>query len=78
MNLGPSSEINSCLVRTTQLLGIILYFSILLHCIIQWVLQVMSPVCVQLYCVGFHCFTTCFGLHDHLQVRMIFYFRTLE
>jgi hypothetical protein len=31
-------------------------------------------VCVQLYCVGFHCFTTCFGLHGHLQVCRIFLF----
>jgi hypothetical protein len=23
-------------------------------------------ICVQLYCVGFHCFATCFGLHGHL------------
>jgi hypothetical protein len=29
-------------------------------------------VCVQLYCVGFHCFTTCFALHGHLQVCRIF------
>jgi hypothetical protein len=35
-------------------------------------------VCVQLYCVGFHCFTTCFGLHGHLQVCRIFYFHMLE
>jgi hypothetical protein len=35
-------------------------------------------VCVQLYCVGFHCFTTCFGLHGHLQVCRIFYFHILE
>jgi hypothetical protein len=34
--------------------------------------------CVQLYCVGFHCFTTCFGLHGHLQVCRIFYFHMLE
>jgi hypothetical protein len=30
-------------------------------------------VCMQRYCVGFHCFTTCFGLHGHL-----FYFHMLE
>jgi hypothetical protein len=35
-------------------------------------------VCVQLYCVGFHCFTTRFGLHGHLQVCRIFYFHMLE
>jgi hypothetical protein len=34
--------------------------------------------CMQLYCVGFHCLTTCFGLHGHLQVWRIFYFRMLE
>jgi hypothetical protein len=33
---------------------------------------------VQLYCVGFHCFTTCFSLHGHLQVCRIFYFHMLE
>jgi hypothetical protein len=31
-------------------------------------------VCVQLYYVGFRSFTTCFGLHGHLQVCMIFLF----
>jgi sulfite exporter TauE/SafE len=24
-------------------------------------------VCVQLYCVGFHCLGTCFGLHGHFH-----------
>jgi hypothetical protein len=27
-------------------------------------------VCVQLYCVGFHSFTACFGLHGHLHAHM--------
>jgi hypothetical protein len=35
-------------------------------------------VCMQLYFVGFHCFTTCFGLHGHLQECRIFYFHMLE
>jgi hypothetical protein len=35
-------------------------------------------VCVQLYCVGFHSFTACFGLHGHLQVFTIFYIHLLE
>jgi hypothetical protein len=35
-------------------------------------------VCVQLYFVGFHCFTTCLGLHGHLQVCRIFYFHCLK
>jgi hypothetical protein len=35
-------------------------------------------VWVQLYCVGFHCFTTCFDLHGHQQVCRIFYFHMLE
>jgi hypothetical protein len=35
-------------------------------------------VWVQLYCVGFHCFTTCFGLHGHLQVCRIFIFICLK
>jgi hypothetical protein len=35
-------------------------------------------VYVQLYCVGFHCFTICFGLYGHLQVCSIFYFHMLE
>jgi hypothetical protein len=35
-------------------------------------------VFVQLYCVGSHCFNTCFGLHSHLQVCRIFYFILLE
>jgi hypothetical protein len=36
-------------------INIILYFSILLHCIVQWVLQV--TIYVQLYCVSCHCLT---------------------
>jgi hypothetical protein len=35
-------------------------------------------VCVQHYCVGFHCFTTCFGLHGHLRLCRIFYFHIFE
>jgi hypothetical protein len=35
-------------------------------------------VCEQLYCVGFHCFNTGFGLHGHLQGCRIFYFHMLE
>jgi hypothetical protein len=31
-------------------------------------------VCVQLYNVGFHCFTTCFGLHGHGFFFTFFYF----
>jgi hypothetical protein len=34
--------------------------------------------CVQLYCVGFHCFTACFGLHGHLHVCRIFIFICLK
>jgi hypothetical protein len=37
-----------------------------------------DSVCVQLYCVSFHCFTTCFGLHGHRQMCRIFYFHMLE
>jgi hypothetical protein len=48
---------------------IILYFSILLHCIVLWVLQVMSPsACRYILCWFPLSFTTCFGLHGHLQV----------
>jgi hypothetical protein len=32
-------------------LVIILYFSILLHCIVQWVLQCYISVCGLLYCI---------------------------
>jgi hypothetical protein len=35
-------------------------------------------ICVQLYCVGFHCLSLRFGLHGHLQVCRIFYFHMLE
>jgi hypothetical protein len=50
----------------------ILYFSILLHCIVQWVLQVMFPsACRFIVCWFPLSFTTCFGLHDHLQVSKI-------
>jgi hypothetical protein len=34
--------------------------------------------CVQIFVLCFHCFTTCFGLHGHLQVCRIFYFLMLE
>jgi hypothetical protein len=44
----------------------------LLHCIVQWVLQVMSPsACSFIVCWFPPSFTTCFGLHGHLQVCMI-------
>jgi hypothetical protein len=40
------------------LLAIILYFSILLHCIVQWFLQVMFPSeCSFIVEVSCHCFT---------------------
>jgi hypothetical protein len=32
----------------------------------------MFPSTCKLYCVGFHCLTTCFGLQGHLQVCRIF------
>jgi hypothetical protein len=55
-----------------EYLRIILYFSILLHCIVQWVLWVMSPSpCCYIVCWVFHCwslFTTSFSLLGHLQV----------
>jgi hypothetical protein len=56
---------------------LILYFSILLHCIVQWVLQVMFLSACSLYWFSLS-FTTCFGLHGHLQVCKIFYFCMLE
>jgi hypothetical protein len=55
-------------------MNLILYFSILLHCIVQWVLQVMFPsACGFILCWFSLSFTTCFGLHDHLQVYRIFH-----
>jgi Na+/proline symporter len=58
---------------------IILYFSILLHCIVQWLLQVMFLSACS-FIVGWFplYFTTCFGLHGHLQVCRMFYFHMLE
>jgi hypothetical protein len=51
----------------------ILYLSILLHCIVQWVLQVMSAsACCFIVCWFSLSFTTCFGLRGHLQVCRIF------
>jgi hypothetical protein len=56
--------------------GTTIYFSILLHCIVQWVLQVIfSSACSFIVLVSL---TACFGLHGHLQVCRIFYFRMLE
>jgi hypothetical protein len=50
----------------------ILYFSIPLHCIVQWVLQVIFPsACSFIVCWFPLSFTTCFGLHGHLQVCRI-------
>jgi hypothetical protein len=41
-----------------ELAILLLYFSILLHCIVQWVLQVMLPsVCSFIVEVSCHCFT---------------------
>jgi hypothetical protein len=49
--------------------SLILYFSILLHCIVQWVLQVMFPsACSFIVCWFSLSFSTCFGLHGHLHV----------
>jgi hypothetical protein len=45
---------------------------------LRWSIAGYVSICVQLYYVGFHCVTTCFGLHGHLQVRRIFYFHMLE
>jgi hypothetical protein len=42
---------------SVPLLFIILYFSILLHCTVQWVYAGYVSVWVQLYYVGFHCLT---------------------
>jgi hypothetical protein len=46
---------------------IVLYFSILLHCIVQWVLQVMFPSACSFIVLVF----TVFGLHGHIQVCRI-------
>jgi hypothetical protein len=55
--------------------AVILYFSILLHCIIQWALEVISPsACSCTVCRFPLPFTTCFGLHGHVQVCRIFIF----
>jgi hypothetical protein len=51
---------------------ITLHFSILLHCIVQWVLQVMFPsACSFIVCWFPLSFTTCFGLHGHHHVCRI-------
>jgi hypothetical protein len=47
---------------------IILYFSILLHCIVQWVLRLCCRLRAALLCWFSLSFTTCFCLHGHLQV----------
>jgi hypothetical protein len=58
---------------------IILYFSILLHCIVQWVLQVMFPsACSFIVCWFPLSFAACFNLHGHLQVCRIFIFICLK
>jgi hypothetical protein len=44
--------------------AIILYFNILLHCIVQWGFAGYVSICLQLYCVGFH------GLSLHASVYM--------
>jgi predicted membrane protein len=51
---------------------IILYFSILLHCIVQWILQVMFPSACSFIVFWFSLsFTIRSGLHGHLQVCRI-------
>jgi hypothetical protein len=58
---------------------IILYFSILLHCIVQWVLQVMFPsACIFIVFWFSLSFTTYFGLHGHFQMCRIFIFICLK
>jgi hypothetical protein len=53
---------------------VILYFSILLHCIAQWVLQVMFLSACSFIVFSFSLsFTICFGLHGHDQVCRIFH-----
>jgi hypothetical protein len=57
---------------------IILYFSILLHCIVQWVLHIMSLSACSFIVYWFPLsFTTCFGLHGHLQECRILWSRIL-
>jgi hypothetical protein len=60
----------------------ILYFSILLHCTVQWLLQVIFPFACSFIARWFSLsFTICFGLHGHLQVCRIlhiFIFRCLR
>jgi hypothetical protein len=61
------------------LLFLILYLSILLHCIVQWLLQVMFPsVCSFIIFWLSLSFTTCLGLYGHLQVCRIFIFICLK
>jgi hypothetical protein len=56
----------------------VLYFSILLHCIVRWVLQAMFPSACSFIVLIFTVFHYCFGLHDHLQVCRIFIFICLK
>jgi hypothetical protein len=60
-----------------SVLCIMLYFSILLHCIVQCVLQIMFPsACSFIACWFPLSFTTWFALHGHLQVfRIIHIFK---
>jgi hypothetical protein len=74
-----SNRTGTFLLRNTHTLLIKLYFSILLHCIVQWVFEVMfQSACSFIVCWFSLSFTTCFGLHGHLQVCRIFYFHMFE
>jgi hypothetical protein len=60
----------------------ILYISILLHCIVQWVLEVMSPSACSFIIYWFPLFFTIyFGLHGHFHIfkdsaSLLFWFAT--
>jgi hypothetical protein len=61
-----------CTTSKTTSIVLIIYFSILLHCVVQLLLQVMFPSVCSFIIFWFSLsFTTCFGLHGHLHVCRI-------
>jgi hypothetical protein len=68
--MNPFHRLSRCNLH--KISDAILYFSILLYCIVQCLLQIMFPSACSFIVFWFSLhFTACFGLHGHLQVCRI-------
>jgi hypothetical protein len=65
MFYGVFNHISALKFCTNILFLIILYFNILLHCIVQWLLQVMFPFACSFIVFWFSLsFTTCLYIYE--------------